>query len=145
MIECRLIGCDEFVDRQKVGRQHGDQWAFIDAGMIWLMPWVYDHQDPDLEQYRPSLIKALRTTTASSNISIHYLMETALLRDPIGLMMPSGAPFYPESRPKNHSGWIVTGKLPKITIDRPIYDGANMIRYTIKEGIIAMTQPQRHV
>lgn len=137
MYELKLIEAEEFFDRQRAGNKHGDPLIYIEVGMAWFMPWVWDHQDPDLEQYLPGLIRATRVSRKQSTLSYPYLTEWALKRDPVAVMLPSLATFSPDSVADGGRGWHVTGPISSFTIDKPFID-KNGVKFMISEGVLTM-------
>lgn len=134
-IECQLVEHEEIFERQEAGRRRGDLDAFVEPGMTWFLPMIWDHQDPDLEQYLPALIKQTeKLKDRQTSLSLHYLTQWAGIRDPLCIMLPCHQLFYPDSSPPGTQGWRVRGPVPIITVDRSVR--YKEYSYSIVDGII---------
>lgn len=135
--DCILVDSDEILDRQKVGNRHGDTSLFIEPGMMWFMPWIWDHQDPDAEQYLPALLRAADQTKGKSSLSLTYLSEWATLRDPIALMLPTATIIHPDATMEDGTTFRVLGSLDRLSIDRYVIV-CKTHRYRITDGRISL-------
>jgi len=135
VLQCQLIETEELLDRQKAGLQHGDCNAFVEPGMMWFMPWLFDHQDPDLEQYLPELRKAAENLSVRHELSINYLTGWAEIRDPVALMLPCGRVFKPDSSPAGSRGWDVLIAPPNITVHQAMLVGN--VSYSLSAGLLS--------
>jgi hypothetical protein len=135
---CRLIETEELLDRRNTGGKYGDDSLYIEPGMMWFLPWIFDHQDPDLEQYLPDLLKDAKARRGKNSTSRFYLEDWATQRDPICIMLPHAGLFYPDAVPSGGTGWRVLGTAPKITLEREVIV-RNTIRVQIIEGVIRLS------
>jgi hypothetical protein len=138
---CKLISCKELEDRRQEGLRRGDEFVFLEPGMMWFMSWVWDHQDPDLEQYLPGMIRHGPQGSGATSLSMQYLTEWATIRDPLAIVLPTPnfTMCYPDSNQYPGKGWTVTGVAPRISLSRHLIVGTSYTG-TIMEGVIALSK-----
>ncbi len=139
IVQCSLIEVEEFMDRQRVGSMHGDDTAYVEVGMMWYLPWIWDHQCPDAEQYLPRLVKDAENRKGRNSLSLAYLRDHATTRDPLAVMLPEGQIFYPDCSPGQGKFWTVKGPAPLITVNQYIVVGPQSeYRYKLTEGRLTL-------